>query len=787
MVAVPANSAVSEGSGVAQSRYRRIAMRKIRRKDALEYHVQGRPGKIEVTPTKPLTSQRDLSLAYSPGVAEPCLEIEADPSKAYAYTARGNLVAVISNGTAVLGLGNIGPLAAKPVMEGKGVLFKKFADIDVFDLEIDASDPDRFIEVVAALEPTFGGINLEDIKAPESFYIEEQLKARMNIPVFHDDQHGTAIISGAALINAAHLQGKKIPDLKVVVSGAGASAVACAKFFMSLGVKPEHLLMADREGILHTGRDDLNDVKQQFARDTKARTLADAMVGADVFLGLSTGGLVTADMVESMAKRPIIFALANPDPEIPYDEAKAACPEAIVATGRSDTHNQVNNVLGFPFIFRGALDVRACAINEPMKVAAANALAELARKDVPRVVNLAYGSEFTFGPEYIIPKPFDPRVLFHVAPAVAQAAVASGVAQLHDGFDPDLYRERLRGLLGQSSTVIRRFIRQAANRPQRIVFPEGDDPRILHALSIILDEGIACPVVIGNREDIVQVVQEHDIPIDLDAIEIVDIADDDCMTEYVEQFYARRQRKGIDRKEAEQRMHDPLHYAMMMVVRGRADGVVAGINAHYPDVIRPALQTLGLGDGVRRTAGMYIVLHHQRGLLFFGDTTVNIDTDGAVLADVAEMLADAAKTFDVKPRVAMLSMSSFGSVRHPEVQKVREATDLLRKRRPDLEVEGEIQANAALNYPLQRQTFPFTNLTGPANVLVFPNLDAGNIAYKLMRELGGLTVVGPVLLGMREPVCVLERDCDVDNVVLMTALTVVQAQEKAAGAKAAAQ
>ncbi|MCA9649469.1 MAG: NADP-dependent malic enzyme [Myxococcales bacterium] len=753
-------------------------MAKVRRKEALEYHVQGRPGKIEVVPTKPLTSQRDLSLAYSPGVAEPCLAIKEDPRAAYEYTARGNLVAVISNGTAVLGLGNLGPLAAKPVMEGKGVLFKKFADIDVFDLEIDATDPERFVDVVAALEPTFGGINLEDIKAPESFYIEEALKKRMNIPVFHDDQHGTAIISGAALINAAYLQDKRIEDLKVVVSGAGASAVACARFFISLGVHAENLLMVDSTGVIFEGRTErMNEIKAQFLRKTEARTLADAMKGADVLLGLSVGGLVTPAMVETMAERPIIFALANPDPEIPYEEAKLARPDAIVATGRSDTNNQVNNVLGFPFIFRGALDVRATAINEQMKVAAAHAIADLARRDVPRVVNLAYGSEFSFGPDYIIPKPFDPRVLYWVAPAVAKAAVASGVAGI-ESFDESAYREHLRTLLGQSSTVIRRFIRQASNAPQRIVFPEGDDPRILQACSILLDEGVAQPLLLGSPERIRQLVAEHEIDLDLSAVELVDPTTDSCLADYVEHYYAARQRKGIDRKEADRRMRWRNHFGMMMVLRGRAEGIVSGINAHYPEVIRPALQILGLAPGVRRTAGMYLVLHHQRGMLLFADTTVSLEIDAEVMADVGEMVADAAKTYDLTPRVAMLSLSSFGSTRHPEVDKVVEATRILRKRRPELEVEGEIQANVALDYALQRRTFPFSRLTGPANVLVFPNLDAGNIAYKLMRELGNQVVVGPVLLGMAHPVTVLERDCDVDSIVLMTALTVVQAQER---------
>jgi malate dehydrogenase (oxaloacetate-decarboxylating)(NADP+) len=759
-------------------------MAKVRRKDALDYHTAGRPGKIQVVATKPLTSQRDLSLAYSPGVAEPCLEIRDDPSAAYKYTARGNLVAVITNGTAVLGLGDIGPLASKPVMEGKGVLFKKFADIDVFDLELDARDPDKFIECVAALEPTFGGINLEDIKAPESFYIEEKLKQRMNIPVFHDDQHGTAIISGAALLNAVELQEKEMSAVKVVVSGAGASAIACARFFVSLGVDKKNILMADSKGILYSGREDaMTDTKREFTVPTDARTLADAMKGADVFLGLSKGDLVSPAMVESMAERPIIFALANPDPEIGYHEAKSARPDAIVATGRSDYNNQVNNVLGFPFIFRGALDVQATTINEPMKIAAARALAHLARRDVPGVVTLAYGEDFTFGPDYIIPKPFDPRVLYWVAPAVAKAAVESGVATAP--FDEDAYREHLRGLLGQTTAVMRKFMRRAASDPRRIVFPEGEDPRILQACAILVDEGLARPVLLGSPQDIRNAVDDHDIDLDLHGVDIVDPLEDEQLGTYIERFYERRQRKGLDLKEAEQRMHDHNHFGMMMVAEGRVDGVVSGINFHYPDVIRPALQIIGLAPGVQRTAGMYMMLHHQRGLLFFGDTTVNLQSSPEVLADVAEMVADAARTFDVVPRVAMLSMSNFGSVRHPEAMKVAHAAALLRKRRPDLEVEGELQGNVAVDYAKQHHTFPFTQLSGPANVLIFPNLDAGNIAYKLMRELGGVPAVGPVLLGMARPVTVLERDCDVDNIVLMAALTVVTSQEIDARARVA--
>lgn len=749
-------------------------MRKVRRRDALDYHTNGRPGKIEVVPTKALNSQLDLSLAYSPGVAEPCLAIKDNPADVYKYTARGNLVAVITNGTAVLGLGNIGPLASKPVMEGKGVLFKKFADIDVFDLELDANDPDLFIECVAALEPTFGGINLEDIKAPESFYIEEKLRERMNIPVFHDDQHGTAIISGAALINAAYLQKKQLPDLKVAVSGAGASAVACTRFFVSLGVKRENIIMCDSTGVIYKGRTErMNSSKEQMAVETDARTLADAVKGADVFLGLSAGGLLSKEVVKTMAERPIIFALANPDPEIPYDDAKEARPDAIVATGRSDTHNQVNNVLGFPFIFRGALDVSATTINEEMKVAAAKSLAELARKDVPQVVSLAYGRDYEFGSDYIIPKPFDPRVLHWVAPAVAEAAVTSGVSTRP--YDADAYKEHLKGLLGQSTAVMRRFLKQAASDPKSIVFPEATKPAVLQAVSMVVDEGIATPVLVGNRAEVEAVIREHDIELDLSKVEIVDPATDDKAEEYRALLYEKRQRRGEGRRATARRLESPLDYALMMVDTGRADGIVAGHDMHYPDALRPALQIVGPAEKSKRIAGMYLILH-KRGTLFFGDTTVNVAPDSDTLADIAEMVADAAVTFDADPRIAMLSMSNFGSVDHPAARKMAKATATLRERRPDLKVEGELQANYAVNYEVQKRSFPFTTLDGPANVLIFPNLEAGNVAYKLMRELGGITAVGPVLLGMAKPVTVLERDCDVDNIVIMTALTVVQAQ-----------
>ena len=779
------------GDAAAMAEYRAASMTNPRssrgKREALEFHSKGRPGKIQVVPTKPLTTQRDLSLAYSPGVAEPCMEIFRNPADVYKYTARGNLVAVITDGTAVLGLGDIGPLASKPVMEGKGVLFKKFADIDVFDIEISSKSADHFIETVAALEPTFGGINLEDIKAPECFYIEEQLKKRMNIPVFHNDQHGTALISGAGLLNAAEIQGKKLADIKIVVSGAGASAVACTRFYLSLGVKPEHVLMCDSKGVLNTRRELAeDDPKREWLRETSAATLAEARVGADMLLGLSRAGLVTAEMLTGMAPRPIIFALANPDPEIDYPTARATRPDAIVATGRSDYNNQVNNVLGFPFIFRGALDVRATQINEAMKVAAAHALAELARRDVPQVVNAAYGEEFRFGPDYIIPKPFDPRVLTWVAPAVAKAAMDSGVAQVQ--IEIDVYRERLQGLLGGATAVMRRFVRRAAGSPRTVVFPEGDDPRILKAASIMAEERIGRPILLGEPRKILETIKAQDIDLAPGSYDIVDPRADDAAEAYANKLHRMRQRKGVTAELARLLMRERNHFGMMMVAERRADGIVTGLNFAYSDTVRPALQIIGLRPGVRRIAGMYLMLH-KAGMLFFGDTTVNVDMDEGTLADVAEMIADAARTFDAVPRVAMLSFSNFGSVRDGRSAMVARAVEILRKRRPDLEVEGEMQANVALDFEMQQRIFPATRLTGPANVLIFPNLEAGNVAYKLMRELGGVPAVGPVLLGMNRPVTVLERDCTVDNIVHMAALTVVAAQkadEMAAGVTAAA-
>lgn len=751
-------------------------MAKVRKREALEFHRAGRPGKIEVVSTKQLTSQRDLSLAYSPGVAEPCMEIHADPDTVFDYTARGNLVAVITNGTAVLGLGDIGPLASKPVMEGKGVLFKKFADIDVFDIELDANDPDRFIDVVCALAPTFGGINLEDIKAPECFYIEEQLRERLDIPVFHDDQHGTAIISGAALLNAAALQGKPLDEIKMVVSGAGASAIACTRFYIRLGVRPEHVLMADSKGVLHSGRDDLNESKMAFVRDTPRTTLKEALEGADLFLGLSRGGLVDEEMVRSMGDRPIIFALANPDPEIDYDLAKKARPDAIVATGRSDFNNQVNNVLGFPGIFRGALDVRARLINEEMKVAAAQALAALAQRDVPQDVNRVYGADYTYGAEYIIPKPFDPRVVQWVAPAVAEAAMETGVARVE--LDVKDYRERMRTLLGGATALMRKFVRRAQRDPRRIVFVEGEHPKILEACAILADEGIARPVLLGDPEVIRRRIDEQELHLSAEDYEVINPRHDPRTETYVAQYHGTRGRKGIDLAQASQRMSEPVYFGLAMVKNGDADGVIGGLDHSYPEIIRPALETIGLADGVKRAAGMYLMLHKD-GVRFFGDTTVNLTATAESQAELAEMIADAAKNrFDVEPRVAFLSYSNFGSVRSPLSDQAARAVKLLQSRRPDLEVEGEMQANVAVDYELQRRRYPFTRLTGPANVLIFPNLESGNVAYKLMRELGGVPAVGPVLLGMPRPVSVLERDCSVDSIVWMSALTVVEAQSR---------
>jgi malate dehydrogenase (oxaloacetate-decarboxylating)(NADP+) len=751
----------------------------IRKQDALDYHSEGRPGKVQVVCTKPLLTQRDLSLAYTPGVAEPCLAIAEEPDLAWEYTARGNLVAVISNGTAVLGLGNLGALAGKPVMEGKGCLFKKFADIDVFDLELDLRDPQAIVDVVAALEPTFGGINLEDIKAPECFFIEEALKKRMKFPVFHDDQHGTAIISGAALLNACELFGKELRALRVVVSGAGAAAIACANFYVELGVPLANITLIDSVGVVFEGRKDgMNPYKARFARkDDGARTRADALRGADVLLGLSKAGVVTAEMLSTMNERPMIFALANPDPEIGYAEAKAARPDAIVGTGRSDFPNQVNNVLGFPFIFRGALDVRAREINEPMKVAAARALAALAHEPVPDSVAAAYGvASFKFGLEYVLPKPFDPRVLWWVAPAVAKAAMETGVARRT--LDLAEYKEGLqRRMGGAHHTVMRRIVQRAQAAPKRIAFPEGDSIKVLRACQIIVDEGIARPVLLGKATAIRQLCVDLDLDLAARGIEIIEPAESPAHEAYARAFFDARCRRGTTLPTARRLLARRIYFGMMMVKCGDADGLVAGLTQTFPETVRPALQVLGMRPGVRRIAGMHMMVT-ANDVKFFADATVNTEPDAETLADIAIQVADAVRGFEIEPRIAMVSFSNFGSAPHRSSERVRQAVERVRTLRPDLEIDGEIQADIALDAEKLRELFPFTRLKGAANVLVFPSLEAGNAAYKVLAALGGATAVGPILLGVEKPVTVLPSDASVETIVNMTAYTVAQAQKR---------
>ena len=747
--------------------------KKVRKEEALAYHSIGRPGKIEVVPTKPCATARDLSLAYSPGVAEPCLEIEKDQDLSYTYTARGNLVAVISNGTAVLGLGDIGAAAGKPVMEGKGVLFKKFADIDVFDIEVDAKDVEKFCTVVKALEPTFGGINLEDVKAPECFVIEERLKKEMNIPVFHDDQHGTAIISGAALLNAAELAGKKLDRMKVVVSVAGASAIACTKFYLSLGVKRENVLLVDTKGVVYKGRTEgMNEFKQEFAAETKARTLEDAMKGADVFLGCSAKGLVSQDMVRSMAKDPIVLALANPDPEISYPEAKAARSDVIMATGRSDYPNQVNNVLGFPYIFRGALDVRAKAITEDMKMAAARALAQLAREDVPESVSRAYsGERFAFGRDYIIPKPLDPRVLHWVAPAVAEAALAGGVARLK--LDMTEYRERLKKRQSRVHGVMSLVHGKARQKLARIVFPEGDTEKIQHAAQILREEGLAEPILLGPVQKIRASIEERRLD-GLEGVTVINPEESPDFDRYVARLWELRARKGMTFAEARRRTRVRNYFASLMVELGGADGMVTGLTVGYPDGIRAPLEVIGTRKD-RRAAGVYIVVTKDD-FKFFADCTVNIDPDPKALAEIAVTTADVARLFDVVPRVAMLSYSSFGAAKGESPAKVRKATEIVREIRPDLEVDGEIQVDIATDAELRVPEFPFSTLKEDANVFVFPNLDAANIAYQLLEAMGGAEVIGPVLLGMEKPVSVLQMGTSVQSIVNLAAITALRSQ-----------
>jgi malate dehydrogenase (oxaloacetate-decarboxylating)(NADP+) len=748
---------------------------KIGPEEALAYHSSSPAGKLATVATKPCRTQRDLSLAYTPGVAVPCLEIARDPSLIYKYTSKGNLVAVVSNGTAVLGLGNIGAAAGKPVMEGKGVLFKRFADIDVFDIELATENPDEIIRTCQLLEPTFGGINLEDIKAPECFYIEEELRRTMKIPVFHDDQHGTAIISGAALLNALELAGKKIEEVRVVFNGAGASGISCARHYINLGVRRENILMCDTKGVIYKGRQaGMNPYKERFAAETAARTLADALVGADVFFGLSTGNCVTPEMLRTMARDPIVFAMANPDPEIPYDVAVAARPDAIVATGRSDFPNQVNNVLGFPFIFRGALDVRATTVNEQMKLAATRALAALAREDVPDAVRRAYGVErLEFGREYIIPKPFDARVLIWEASAVAQAAMESGVAQAP--IDIHEYREQLERRLGKAHEVMRVMINKAQRQPKRVVFPEGEEPKILRACQILIDEKIAKPILLGDEQKIRARIAE--LRLHVDGVQIVTPAASEWLPAYTEELYGLRQRKGVTHREAEQLILNRDIFGSMMVRLGDADALVGGLTQHYPDTIRPALQVIETRQGQRKVSGVYAMITPKGDIYFLADATVNIEPTSEDLAEIAINTADLARRFDVEPRVALLSFSNFGSTRHPLAEKVRKAVELVRLREPGLMVDGEMQADTAVVAEIIEQTYPFSTLKGGANVLIFPNLEAGNIAYKLLARIGGAEPIGPILMGLSRPVHVLQRGAEVNDIVNIAAIAVVDAQE----------
>jgi malate dehydrogenase (oxaloacetate-decarboxylating)(NADP+) len=751
----------------------------LRREQALEYHASGRPGKIEVVPTKEAKTQRDLSLAYSPGVAEPCKEIHENIEEVYKYTAKGNLVAVITNGTAVLGLGDIGPEASKPVMEGKGVLFKIFADIDVFDIEINEKDPEKFVQIVKALEPTFGGINLEDIKAPECFYIEQQLKEQMKIPVMHDDQHGTAIISGAALLNALELQKKKIDRVRFVVNGAGAAAMACVQLYVALGARYENFILFDKDGVLHEGRTDLDATRKKFAVKKSDSTLAKAMRDADVFLGLSIGGVVTPDMVKSMAKNPIVFAMANPDPEISYEDATAVRKDIIMATGRTDYPNQVNNVLGFPYIFRGALDVRATKINEAMKLAAVKALAELAKTAVPDIVNLAYNqSSMSFGPEYIIPKPLDPRLLSTVAPAVAKAAVESGVAQKPIQ-NWDAYTLQLNKRLGLDNQLIRVIGNKARRDPKRLVFAEADNQKVLKAASIIYDDGIAYPILLGDPIKIKAIAEEHNI--DLTDIPIIDSRSDETEAKrefYGELFFKKRQRKGFNHYESIKIMKDRNHFGCMMVETGDADAMLSGLTKNYAEAIRPALQIIGTEEGVKKIAGMYLLLT-KRGPIFLADTTVNFNPNAEELADIAMMVAKEVRNFNITPRIAMLSYSNFGSSDSDEAKVVAEATRILKQRNPSLIVDGEMQASMAFNKEILKDNYGFSDLVDEdVNVLIFPNLTSGNVAYNLLREIGGADAIGPILLGLKKPVHVLQLGSSVRSIINMALVAVVDAQLK---------
>jgi malate dehydrogenase (oxaloacetate-decarboxylating)(NADP+) len=753
-------------------------MKKISREDALEYHERGRRGKIQVVPTKPTATQRDLSLAYSPGVAWPCLEIQREPLAAYRYTAKGNLVAVVSNGTAVLGLGNIGALAGKPVMEGKGVLFKRFADIDVFDLELATEDPEELIRAVKLLEPTFGGINLEDIKAPECFEIERRLKAEMGIPVFHDDQHGTAIISGAALLNALLLAGKELAEARIVFSGAGAAAISCARLYLMLGARRENLVLCDRSGVIWRGRPgldaDRDPAKAELAADTAARTLAEALVGADVFIGLSVAGTVTADMVRSMGRDPIAFAMANPDPEIGYDEVRAARPDAIAATGRSDFPNQVNNVLGFPFLFRGALDVRATDIDDGMQLAAVHALAALAREDVPDGVLKAYGlSQLAFGREYLIPKPLDYRVLLRVPPAVARAAAESGVAR-EPIADWPAYQRRLETLVSRRLELMHGLKDRARRSPKRVVFPEGEHDKVLRAAKVLVDEGIAHPILLARRDAIAE--RLASLGLAQERVTILHAETSDRFEGYARRFHELRRRDGVTLEEARKRMRMRNYFGAMMVEQGDADGLISGLTQAYPDTLRPALETIATRPGVRRVSGCYVLLLDER-VFFLADTTVNIDPGPEDLAEITLLTVAFARRFGIEPKVALLSFSNFGSTKHPAARKVRRAVEILRERDSGLEVDGEMQADTAVLESILREHYPWSRLKGPANVLVFPELQSANIAYKLLWRLARCEAIGPILLGMGRPVHLLQPGVEVTDIVNLTTLCVLDAQE----------
>jgi malate dehydrogenase (oxaloacetate-decarboxylating)(NADP+) len=755
-----------------------MSISSILREDALEYHAGGKPGKIEVKPTKSTATQRDLSLAYSPGVAEPCLEIANNVEKVYDYTAKGNLVGVISNGTAVLGLGNIGPEASKPVMEGKGVLFKVFSDIDVFDIELAVTDPDDFVDTVARLEPTFGGINLEDIKSPECFEIEEKLKARLKIPIMHDDQHGTAIISSAALLNALEIVEKKIENVRFVISGAGAAAISCIKLYLKLGARIENITIFDKDGLVSADRPDLNRYLAPLAgKAGKNTSMAEAMKGADIFLGLSVGGILKPEMIAAMAKDPIVFAMANPTPEIGYEEAKAVREDLIMATGRSDFPNQVNNVLGFPFIFRGALDVRASEINDEMKLAAAKALACLAKKPVPDIVNLAYNEKsLSFGPEYIIPKPVDPRLITTISMAVAKAAMESGVATKPIK-NWDAYETQLAKRLGLDNQVMKFILKRAKSKPKRIVFAEAENLKVLKAVREVLDEGIAKPILLGRKANIDAICEEHHI--DLGDIEIFDFKHPDnagLLAEFAELFYEKRKRRGFTKWEAEKQVRKSNYFAAMMLETDRADGVISGLTKNYPDAIRPALQIIGKKPGVNKVAGMYLLLSKQ-GPLFFSDTTINFQPSVADLVEITELTSEAVERFNLKPKIAMLSYSNFGSADGDDALKMRAATSILKEKHPEWVIEGEMQAHLAFDKELRQQNYPFATLgNDTANTLIFPNLSSANIAYNLLKEAADIEYIGPILLGLRKPVHVLQLGASVREIVNMVAITVVEAQ-----------